>query len=112
MIILEHLTDNIIKFIPRKGVPVTMGLRDEQTKEVTIVIPSFIQNGYYTEFLLEEDLIENRKYQMIARDATGKALYKGLVHVITNQTIEEYTTDLGEYQEPVEASTTKYKIIE
>ena len=112
MIILESLTENIIKFIPRKGVPVTMGLRDEQTKEITIITPSFSTEGYYTEFTLEENLVENRKYQMIARDALGKTLYKGLVHVITNQTIEDYTTDFEEYSEPVESTTTKYKIIE
>jgi hypothetical protein len=113
MIILESLTQNVIRFIGRKGTPLTLVLRDEQTKEVKNLTPSFSTNGYYTEFTLDETLIEDRKYQTIIVDTNNQALYRGLVHAITNQEEDEYSTDFEQYQSPVESTTTsKYKIIE
>ena len=113
MIILKSLTENVIKFIPRKGVPFTSTIRDEQTKEVETITPSFSSDGYYTQFTLTETLVENRQYQIIIIDASQNVLYRGLMKVITNQEVEDYSTDIGEYQFPTESTTTsKYKIIE
>lgn len=113
MIILKSLTSNVIKFIARQGTPLTVVLRDEQTKEITNLTPSFSSDGYYTEFTLDEVLVENRKYQMVVISSTQSVLYRGLLHAITNQEIEDYSTDVEKYSTPVESTTTsKYKIIE
>tara|TARA_R110002049_G_scaffold91994_2_gene228671 strand:- start:315 stop:653 length:339 start_codon:yes stop_codon:yes gene_type:complete len=112
MIILESLTSNEIKYISRQGTPFEVEVRDEQTKEVSSINPTFSSQGYYTVFTLEQILIENRKYQLTIKDSSEEVLYRDLLFV-TTQEVEQYTVNKDEYQiiEDTSTSSSKYKII-
>ena len=109
MIIATSLTTNEIKFIPRDGTPFNVEIRDEQTKELTNLTPTFSNEGYYKKFTLVMDLIESRQYRIVI-SSTSKVLYRDLI-LATTQDITDYTLNKDEYSEPVEQTSTKYKII-
>ena len=111
MIILEQLSNNEVKYISRQGTPQVV-LRDEQTKEVISSNPSFSSDGYYTVFTIEQNLLDNRRYQLTIKDSNEEILYRDNLFV-TTQEIEFYTTDKEEYKiidQPTNNS--KYKIID
>tara|TARA_R110000803_G_scaffold6296_2_gene20421 strand:+ start:4670 stop:5017 length:348 start_codon:yes stop_codon:yes gene_type:complete len=115
MILLNNLTSNEIKFIARDGTPTQVELVDEQTKEETILTPTFTTDGYYMVFTLEHSLKENRRYKLTI-SSSDEVLYRDLVFV-TTQSKETYTTNKDEYNThstitDVENITNpKYKII-
>ena len=112
MIILDQLTNNLVKFIPRQGVPFEVIIRDEQTKEVTSHLSSFAPWDYYQFFYLDKTLIDNRKYQMTILDSNKNVLYRDNLFV-TTQEIEIYSTDKDEYTiiDDTPSTNSKYKII-
>lgn len=112
MIILDQLTNNEVKYISRQGNPNEVILRDEQTKEVSLSNPSFSTDGYYTVFTLEEELRDNRKYQLTIVDSNENILYRDNLFVTTQET-EFYTTDKEEYIiiDDTPTNNSKYKII-
>lgn len=113
MIILDQLTNNEVKYISRQGTPYEVVLRDEQTKEVSLSNPSFYQEGYYTAFTLEEQLKENRTYQLTIQDSNENVLYRDKIFV-TTQEEEFYSVHKDEYKiiDTPSPSNSKYKIID
>tara|TARA_R110000744_G_scaffold50523_4_gene109181 strand:+ start:633 stop:974 length:342 start_codon:yes stop_codon:yes gene_type:complete len=113
MKILTDLEVNQISFIPRKGCPLSVMIRDEQTKEETEYIPTFTYEDYHTKFILTHTLVENRKYSVHIQDEDGMTLYRDLMQAITDQPIETYSINKDEYDIPEEVveSTPIYKII-
>ena len=116
MIILDNLNTNEIKFIARDGTPTQVELVDEQTKEETVLTPTFTTDGYYTVFTLVHDVISNRRYKLTVSDSNNKAMYRDLIF-ITMQETEAYTVYNNEYDAhstitDVDNTTNpKYKII-
>lgn len=112
MIILDKLTNNEVRYISRQGTPYEVVLRDEQTKEVSLTNPSFTREGYYTVFTHNEQLIENRSYQLTIKDSNENVLYRDKIFV-TTQEEEFYTIHKDEYKVIDQPSNnSKYKIID
>jgi len=117
MIIVDNLSSNTIKFIPRNGVPQRIILVDEQTKEEISIDPVFGTDGYYTTAVIDATLVEGRRYkltiyssQILEDPAVEEVLYRDLLFV-TTQDIDTYSSHDTEYKVPVVSSGTKYKII-
>ena len=117
MILLNNLTSNEIKVIAREGVPTKVQLIDEQTKEETLLTPTFTADGYYTVFTLVHNLVDNRRYKITISSSSDEVLYRDLIFTTTQET-ETYTTDKDEYNkyttiaDVANTTNTKYKIIE
>ena len=112
MIILNSLTENTIRVIPREGIALNVLIQDEQTKEEIIHQPTITDTPNGISIDLVTDLIENRKYKLTIKDADDNILYRDLLLTMSLQEIEDYTIHKDEYQTPQEDTVkTKYKFI-
>ena len=95
IILLESVSDQIFKFIPRELEADSMIIEDEaeNTSVTTAITPTF--DRYYMVITETLALIEGRSYTLTVLNGTD-IVYKDKIFC-TNQTISDYSISDGEY---------------
>ena len=107
MIIIQY-SDSLISFIPKfnfNGAVLQFQFTNETTKEVTTREPYLLQysNDIVIASVIMDDFIEPETFynlKIVLRDALEETLYKDRLYWTSNQSIDSYSINNGDYTTP------------